>query len=410
MMRDANRFILYSRYIIENAPLQVYASALVFSPTMSRMRMLFQDKEPPWISTSPIMQNNWNPCLQILEGHTDWARSVAFSPDGRRLVSTSDDDTVRVWNAETGALQQTLEGHTDWVWSVAFSPDGRRLASASCDKTVRIWDAETGVLQQTLEDHIDWVLSVAFSPDGRRLASASGDTTVRIWDTGSDTLQQTLEGHTALVWSVAFSPDGRELASASDDKTVRIWNAETGVLLQTLEGHTDSVWSVAFSPDGRRLASASGDETVRIWDAEIGTLQQTLAAGATTTGLSFSSNGCHLNTKMGHIALDQSPSVPIRTANYSGYGIDAVNRSWITWNSSKVLWLPQQYRPSIYEDSIIDPTASDVYPRPCGSFVVRKQVIAIGCSSGRVLLIGFNPNISPITNEPFHFSAQNTIC
>jgi WD40 repeat protein len=109
IIRDANRFILCNRYAIEIAPLQVYASALVFSPTMSRMRILFRDERPSWISTSPLVEENWSLCLQTLEGHTESVSSVTFSHDGRRLASGSDDRTVRIWDAETGVLQQTID-------------------------------------------------------------------------------------------------------------------------------------------------------------------------------------------------------------------------------------------------------------------------------------------------------------
>jgi WD40 repeat protein/tRNA A-37 threonylcarbamoyl transferase component Bud32 len=212
-----------------------------------------------------------------LQGHTSAVNGVAFSPDGRRLASASSGDLdskgrsipgeVKVWDALTGQEERTLQGHTGAVTSVAFSPDGRRLASTSGDQTVKVWDALTFQLTHTLKGHTGAVDGVAFSPDGGRLATASYDGTVTVWDvlTGQEAL--TLKGHTRPVTSVAFSPDGRRLASASWDWTVKVWNAQTGQETLTLKGHTGEVWGVAFSPDGRRLASASRDRTVKVWDA-----------------------------------------------------------------------------------------------------------------------------------------------
>jgi WD40 repeat protein len=136
---------------------------------------------------------------------------VAFSPDGKQVASGSDDSTVRLWDAATGAPLQTLEGHSNWVRSVAFSPDGKQVASGSDDSTVRLWDAATGAPLQTLEGHSNWVTSVAFSPDGKQVASGSDDNTVRLWDAATGASLQTLEGHSNWVTSVAFSPDGKQV-------------------------------------------------------------------------------------------------------------------------------------------------------------------------------------------------------
>ena len=292
---DAKRFALNHRSIIEEAPLQLYVSALLFSPKKSIIRKCYIDQDLPWIIRYPIIENGWSSSLQTLEGHSDWVRIVAFSPDGKQLASGSSDSTVRLWETATGALQQTLEGHSNAVTTVAFSPDGKQLASGSDDSTVRLWETATGALQYTLEGHSDWVRTVEFSPDGKQLASGSDDSTVRLWETAKGALQHTLEGHSNAVMTVAFSPDGKQLASGSDDSTVRLWETATGALQQTLEGHSNAVTTVAFSPDGKQLASGSDDSTVRLWETATGALQHTLEghSGWVTT-VAFSPDGKQL--------------------------------------------------------------------------------------------------------------------
>jgi WD40 repeat protein len=208
-----------------------------------------------------------------LTGHTDIVTSVAYRPDGRRLVSGSEDYTLRQWDAETGEqIGAPLTGHTDGVRSVAYRPDGR-LVSGSEDATLRQWDAETGKqIGAPLTGHTESVSSVAYRSDGRRLVSGSYDNTVRQWDaeTGKQ-IGAPLTGHTDAVECVAYRPDGRRLVSGSRDNTLRQWDAETGEQIgEPLVGHTGRVYSVAYHPDGRRLVSGSYDDTLRQWDTATG--------------------------------------------------------------------------------------------------------------------------------------------
>jgi WD40 repeat protein len=217
-----------------------------------------------------VVPYNYPPLKTTLTGHDDSVLSVAWSPDGNRLASSSVDQTITIWDVSNGQALTTLQGHTASVLSVAWSPDGNRLASGSLDQRVIIWDVASGQALTTLQGHTASVLSVAWSPDGNRLASGSLDGTVIIWDVASGQALTTLQGHTASVWSVAWSPDGNRLASGSVDQTVMIWDIASGRALTTLRGHSASVSSVAWSPDGSQLASGSSDRTVIVWNVANG--------------------------------------------------------------------------------------------------------------------------------------------
>jgi WD40 repeat protein len=210
-------------------------------------------------------------CERTLDGHTDRVKSLAVLGDGR-VVSGSDDDTLRVWNAATGECERTLEGHTYIVTSLAVLGDGR-VVSGSGDKTLRVWNAATGECERTLEGHTDWISSSVVLGDGR-VVSGSGDKTLRVWNVTTGECERTLEGHTDCVTSLAVLGDGR-VVSGSDDNTLRVWNAATGECERTLDGHTDRVKSLAVLGDGR-VVSGSDDNTLRVWNVTTGECERTL--------------------------------------------------------------------------------------------------------------------------------------
>ncbi len=183
---------------------------------------------------------------------------------------------TRTRSRESEALVRTLEGHTSMVNACAFSPDGTRVVSASDDETLKLWDAETSKAIRTLEGHSYTVEACGFSPDGARVVSASKDGTLKLWDAETGQEIFTLEEQ-AKVLACAYSPKGGRVVSAGDGFTLKLWDADTGEVLRTLEGHTDKVRGCAFSPDGARVVSASWDGTLRLWDAETGDCVATLA-------------------------------------------------------------------------------------------------------------------------------------
>ena len=209
-------------------------------------------------------------------GHTGWVQFLAFSPDGEILASGSNDQTIRLWNVHTGQCLKTLRSHTSWVQSLAFSPDGEILASGSHDQTVKLWNVQTGECLQTLSGHSNRVFFTTFSPKGQTLVTGSEDQTVRVWDVHTGSCLRVLEIPINWVLSIALSPDGQTLATGSGRKTVKFWDLASGECIKTLPDYNTHVWAVAFTPDGKRLVTGSEDTTVKIWDVETGKCLQTL--------------------------------------------------------------------------------------------------------------------------------------
>lgn len=243
------------------------------------------------LMTAGIASNGWaqgSPKIEIAAtiGHSNSVNSVAFSPDGNRVLSGSFDTTVKLWDAATGGLIRTFMGHSSLVNSVAFSADGTRIVSGSTDQTIKVWDATTGRVLRTLSGHTSDVLSVAFSPDGARVASGSKDRTVKLWNAATGALIRTIEGHSSTVNSVTFSPDGTQILSAGDDQAVKLWSVATGALVRSFLGHSAGVGSVAFSPDGTKALSSSNDKTIKLWDVVAGSVIRTFMGGGGPVALS----------------------------------------------------------------------------------------------------------------------------
>ncbi len=314
-----------------------------------------------------------------LRGHDEVVYLVAFSPDGKRIISGSRDNTIKVWDAATGAELMTLRGH-DGLDSIAFSPDGKRIFSASDDKTIKIWDAANGAELMTLRGHKGEVISAAFSPDGKRIVSASDDKTIKIWDAATGNELMTLRGYDG-IWPGAFDPDVKRIVSNGGDNTVKVWDVATGTELMTLRGHKEEVHSVAFSPDGKRIVSGSGDRTIKIWDAATGAEVMTLRGhGGWVGSIAFSPDGKRIISCSGDNTIkvwDSATGAELMTL-----------RGHLDWVAS-VAFSPDGKR-------IVSGSKDETVK--VWDAAIRGDVVTLSGHRGKVLSIAFSPDSKRIVS------------
>jgi WD40 repeat protein/transcriptional regulator with XRE-family HTH domain len=225
--------------------------------------------------------------------------NVSFSPDNQTLAINRHDESIALWNIQTGHLDR-WSAHNASIWTVLFSPTEQIVASSSYDRTVRLWDVQTYHCLHVLRGHQNGIRAIAFDSSGQWLASGSFDLTIRLWDVQTGACLRVLQGHTGAIFALAFDPSGQRLVSGSHDQTIRLWDLQTGECLKVLQGHTGAVWTVASSPVGvslpsgisRILASGGDDQTIRLWDLQTGRCLHILDEhSGWVRSVIFSSNG-----------------------------------------------------------------------------------------------------------------------
>ena len=230
--------------------------------------------------------------LSILKGHTADVYSIAFSPDGKHVLTGSFDKSIKLWDATTGKEIKTYEGpnaHQQIVLTVAFSPDGRSFASGASDNQVKIWDATIGPpLRNFL--HAGSVLALAVSPDGTKAAGAGQDGIVGVWNVADGKPLFSLKGHVGPVTGITYSGNGSLLASRGSDRTLRVWNPANGQALASIGAHPTSVTGMVAALGGNMIYTAGEDGVLKFWQIPVKPPRMLAAHTGPMTAMSLSAD------------------------------------------------------------------------------------------------------------------------
>jgi WD40 repeat protein len=196
----------------------------------------------------------------------------AISPDGKRIAASSNGLDIKdfeIWDIKSEEIIREFKGHSNYITDIAFTQDGKKIITAGLDKTLKIWDSDSGKCINTLTGHKYMVGAVMITPDCKDIISGSNDNTIIIWDLEKGNCKQTFTGHQGAIQDLAMSNDGNRIISVSSDKKIKIWDFQSGKCLKTLFGHNEAILKVIITPDGKNIVTGSTDRTLRLWSLDI---------------------------------------------------------------------------------------------------------------------------------------------
>ena len=272
-MHDARRFVTYNRSAFEKNPLQLYSSALLFTPQMSLVKTQFLSSIPRWIGSLPRVHEDWSALIHTLEGHHSEYWGMCFSNNNKLLASATFSGEIRICDADTGIERMILRLKEEPIRKLSFSPNDSSLAVSSGHRKVQLLDVASGAERFDLIGHEDIINVIRFSSNGNLLATGSNDKTIKLWNTNEGTIVHTFAGHQGKVVTINFLRGGALLGTTSTDTSqIKVWDVSTGTLLET-RGPFDEVSApVAVSSSGRLLLTRphSDETTISLWNTETG--------------------------------------------------------------------------------------------------------------------------------------------